>query len=376
MLDSFLNFGHYALSFTVVLSIIVFIHEFGHYLAARLCGVRIEVFSIGFGREIFGFNDAHGTRWKFSILPLGGYVKMFGDASEASTADNDMLAQLSTEEKAQSFHFKALWQKAIIVAAGPVSNFLLTIMVFTYFIFSSGLSSTQPVIGEVMPDSPAYEAGLQPGDKIVGVDDKEVGYFRDIAIEIALNTGDAVSLKIIRNDAPLDVTLLPRVIEDKDAFGNTIKRPIIGIKSQTITLEQVGLVDAVKHASMQTYALCVTSLRVIGQMISGERDTSQLKGPLGIAKLSGDAMSSGDNIAQTIQTILWFVALLSVNLGLINLLPIPLLDGGHLLFYVFEAIRGRPVAEKAQEYAFRLGFVLLMGLMALTLANDIREIIL
>lgn len=376
MLETLSQIGHYAWSFVLILSIIVFIHEFGHYLAARLCGVRVETFSIGFGKEMFGFSDSHGTRWKFSILPFGGYVKMFGDAGTASNADTASLNKMSDQEKSQSFHFKALWQKAIIVAAGPLANFLLSIAVFTYFIFTTGLASTLPVAGEIMPDSPAFEAGLQPKDHIIKIDGEDVSYFRDIATKIALNTGESVTLTIVREGNTLQIPLTPRVIEDQDAFGNNIKRPVIGIKSETLTFKQVGFLQALKHAGLQTYELCTTSLKVMGQMLSGKRDPSELKGPLGIAKLSGDATAHGKTFEDSARTILWFIALLSVNLGLVNLFPIPMLDGGHLLFYSFEAVRGRPMAERIQDYSFKFGFILLLGLMALTLVNDIQQILL
>lgn len=376
MLAPMLDLFHYAWSFVLVLSVIVFVHEFGHYIAARLCGVRVETFSIGFGRELFGITDGHGTRWKFSILPLGGYVKMFGDAGAASTADAEKIDRMSDDERAVSFYHKSLPRKFIIVAAGPLANFVLSIIIFTYFIATVGLSSTEPVVGEVMPDTPAAASGLQSGDRITAIDGEPINHFRDIAVEIGLNTGKAVALDVTRAKESLHITLTPKLHEDIDAFGNTIRRPIIGIKSQTIVYEDVGVTQALRHASLQTYEMCLTTVRVLGQMISGDRSPEELKGPLGIAKLSGDATSSGKTIDQTARTILWFIALLSVNLGFVNLFPIPMLDGGHLLFYVIEGLRGRPLAEKVQEYSFRFGFVVLMGLMAFTLFNDIRQLIL
>lgn len=376
MIEPLLDFAHYAWSFILVLSVIVFVHEFGHYLAARLCGVRVEVFSIGFGRELFGFNDGHGTRWKFSLLPLGGYVKMFGDAGAASTADADKIEHMSEADKQVSFHHKSLPRKFIIVAAGPLANFILSIAIFTYFIFSVGLASTEPVVGEIMKASPAAEAGLQKGDRIVTIDGEEIHYFREIATEIGLNTGKPVAIEVARGDKIMQLTLQPKMHEDKDALGNMVKRPIIGVKSQTLVYEDVGLLSALHHASLQTYEMCITSIRVIGQMITGDRSAEELKGPLGIAKLSGDATASGETMPQTLRTILWFIALLSVNLGFINLFPIPMLDGGHLLFYIIEGMRGRPLAEKVQEYSFRFGFAVLMSLMAFTLFNDIRQLVL
>lgn len=375
MLESLLEFGHYIWSFVLVLSVIVFVHEFGHYLAARLCGVRVEVFSIGFGRELFGFNDGHGTRWKFSLLPLGGYVKMFGDAGAASTADAEKIEHMSAEEKKVSFHHKSLRRKFIIVAAGPLANFVLSIAVFTYFIFTVGLSSTEPVVGSIVEGKPAAAAGLKVGDRIVAINGKEVSYFREIVSEVSLNTGDTVQLDVLRGKEKLQIALKPAMYKDVDGFGNEIVRPVIGVKSQTLVYKEVGLSSALHHAVLQTYDMCLTSLRVIGQMISGKRSTEELKGPLGIAKLSGDATSSGDTLGEATRTLLWFIALLSVNLGFVNLFPIPMLDGGHLLFYIIEGMRGRPLAEKVQEYSFRFGFAVLMCLMAFTIFNDIRQLV-
>ncbi len=375
-MESLLHIGYYALSFVLVLSVIVFVHEFGHFFAARLCGVRVEVFSIGFGRELCGFTSKYGTRWKFSMLPLGGYVKMFGDASAASTADTHALEMMSEADKKVSFHHQSLRAKAFIVAAGPLANFLLSIAVFTYFIFTIGLSSTEPVVGSVMKDSPAFHAGLVENDIIEKVDGKPVHYFRELATEIALSTGKPVRLDIRRGEKHLVRSITPTTMEDSDGLGNTITRPVIGIKSKTIVLKEVGLVAALWHATKQTYEMCVTTLRVMGQMIRGDRSTDELKGPLGIAKLSGDAAQSGEDTAKSARAILWLIALLSVNLGFINLFPIPMLDGGHLLFYVIEGLRGRPLAKRVQEYSFRLGFAMILCLMAFTIWNDIRQIIL
>ena len=369
------NIPHYALSFIVVISVIVFIHEYGHYAAARLCGVKIDVFSIGFGREIYGFNDKHGTRWKFSLWPFGGYVKMFGDAGAASTADSDAIAEMSEQDKKLSFHHKNLVQKAFIVAAGPLANFILTIAVFTYFAFSSGLTSTAPVIGEVMESSAAYEAGLKAGDLITHVDDEEVRLFKDISRMVIINVGEPVKLGIKRENEVLSISLTPRLTEDTDALGNVVKRPLLGIRSQQLTYEDVGLLKALGHAVRETYQLCVTSLEVLGQIIGGDRSSKELKGPLGIAKLSGDVTQAGETFDQTLRTTLWFIALLSVNLGLVNLFPIPMLDGGHLLYYAIEAVRGRPMAEQFQEYGFRFGFLVIVSLMAFTIFNDVRQML-
>lgn len=374
MIEWLISGAHYVLSFALVISIIVFIHEFGHFWAARLCGVKVEVFSIGFGRELLGRTDRHGTRWKLALWPLGGYVKMFGDAGAASTPDSDAIDTMSDAEKRVSFHHKPLWAKAIIVAAGPIANFLLAIAVFTYFIFTVGLTSTQPIIGSVIDDSPAQVAGLREGDRILKVDTTRIKTFNDIPAALVTNLGTPVKLTVKRDGETFELMITPKEIEEKDIVGNPVKRPLIGFRSQQLVYEDVGLVKAVWAATLKTYDMCATSLKLLGQMIQGDRSAKELKGPLGIAKLSGDVTQQGDTFAETMRVFLWFVALLSVNLGMVNLFPIPMLDGGHLAFYTLEALRGRPMAEKFQEYSFRLGFVLIAGLMAFTLLNDVRQL--
>lgn len=361
---------HTLVSFFIVLSVIVFVHEFGHYIVAKWCGVKIDAFSIGFGKELVGYTDKSGTRWKIAALPLGGYVKMFGDSSEASTADAKALENLSDAEKALTFHYKPLPKKAAIVAAGPAANFILTIFLFTYFIMTSGLPSTEPVVGEIMPGSPAASAGLRTDDRILKIEDEEIGNFNDIIYIVSTNLGTPVTLHIERAGKMMDVTLTPKETEDEDGLGNKIKRPLIGIKSKDIKLENVGLPTAVAESVKRTYMICTTTLKAVGQMITGQRGLSDLKGPIGIAQLSGQAAD------KDFHTVLWLIALISANLGLVNLFPIPLLDGGHLMFYCVEAVRGRPMAEKMQEYGFKLGAALLIALMAFTIFNDVHKLLL
>ena len=360
---------HTLVSFIIVISVIVVVHELGHYIVARLCKVRILTFSLGFGPEIFGRTDKHGTRWKFSALPLGGYVKMFGDASAASTPDDDTLNAMSAEEKAQAFHYKPLWQKALIVLAGPVANFLLTIAVLTWLISSTGISSTEPRVGNIMPGSAAEGAGLLKDDRIISINGEEMRVFNDIPMAIATNLGTPVEMQIERAGERSTLTLTPRFTEDEDALGNKIKRPLLGIQSSKIILEEVGPLRAMGEAVKSTYGLCTTTLHAVGQMITGKRGVKDLSGPVGIAKMSGQAAD------KSATTLIWLIAMLSANLGLVNLFPIPLLDGGHLLFYGVEALRGRPLAEKIQEYAFRVGFALLATLMLFTLYNDISKLL-
>lgn len=369
MLEHIYSIGHTLAAFIMVLSIIVFVHEYGHYIVAKLCGVKITAFSIGFGKELFGWNDKSGTRWKISLLPLGGYVKMFGDASAASTADSELLKTMTPQEREGAFHFKPLHKKMMVVAAGPIANFLLTIAIFVYFIMSNGLPSIEPVVGKLLPDSPAIESGLQVGDRISMIDNNEVSSFNDISYLLSTNLGTPVLLKVMRGQENLSITLTPKMVEDEDGLGNKIKRPLIGIKSGDIKIEDVGVARAVGESVRRTYMLCESTLKVIGQIVTGKRGTQDLKGPVGIAQLSGQAASKDTH------TVLWLIAIISANLGLMNLLPIPVLDGGHLVFYTIEALFRRPLAEKAQEWSFRVGFALLAMLMAFTLMNDVRKLI-
>jgi len=360
-------------AFIIVISIIVFVHEFGHYIVAKLCGVRITTFSLGFGKELLGWNDKSGTRWKISLLPFGGYVKMFGDSSEASNPDVNALEKMSAAEKKLAFHFKPLYQKSLVVAAGPVFNFLLTIGIFTFFIMTNGLPSIEPIAGSIMPNSAAAEAGLQAGDRITMVDGKKVHSFNDIPYYISTNLGTPVLLSVERVGEKgienLQITLTPKNVDDDDGLGNKAKRPLIGIKSGEIKYADIGLIGAVAEASKRTYMICETTLRAMGQMIMGKRELADLKGPIGIAQMSGQAADKDAH------TVLWLIAMISANLGLANLLPIPVLDGGHLVFYTIEALFRRPLAVKAQEWSFRVGFSLLAMLMAYSLFNDVRKLV-
>ncbi len=367
-METLLSLLHYFLSFVVVISVIVFVHEFGHYIVAKWCGVKIDVFSLGFGKELFGWNDKSGTRWKVCALPFGGYVKMYGDASAASNADKDALDAMSADEKSLTSHHKSLAKKAAIVSAGPIANFLLTIVLLTGVIYSVGLPSTKPEIGEVMADSPAAAAGLQPGDVIKQVNDKHMKRFNDIPMAIATNLGKPITLLLERGGKEIEIIITPKMMETDDGLGNTVNVPRIGIASTKIQIENIGFAHALWEAVQRTYGICVTTLDAVGQIIMGERSITELKSPVGIAKFSGQAMERG------FLTVIMLMATLSANLGLINLFPIPVLDGGHLAYYAAEALRGRPLAERVQEWGMRVGFALIMTLMMVTLFNDVKQI--
>jgi regulator of sigma E protease len=275
---------------------------------------------------------------------------------------------MSEQERGLTFHHKPLYKKAAIVAAGPLSNFVLTIAVFTYFIMTIGLPSSEPVVGQILPDSPAQAAGLQAGDRILKINDDSVSSFNDIPYLISTNLGTPVTLLLKRADKDMTVVLTPKEVEDDDGLGNKIKHPLIGIKSADIKYEDAGLAVALSESTKRTYMLCASTLRVVGQIVTGKRSAGDLKGPVGIAQLSGQATH------KDVHTTLWLIAMLSANLGLVNLFPIPMLDGGHLLYYMAEAFRGRPLAKRVQEYGFRMGFAVLAMLMAFTLLNDVRKL--
>jgi regulator of sigma E protease len=350
--------------FLIILSVLVFIHEMGHYLVARWNGVRVEVFSIGFGREIFGWNDKSGTRWKVSLLPLGGYVKMFGDADAASTPDGS-LREMTKEERAVSFHHKRLGQRSAIVAAGPIANFLLAILLLAVLFLVSGQPYTPPVIGDVIEDSPAQAAGFQANDRIIAINGQEVERFEDLQRIIALAPGEEVVFMVLRGGEEISLPTLIGRDEVQDSMGNTSVRGFLGVSRSGVEYRQIGPVQAVGAAFTETWNLTVGTLKAVGQIISGDRSAEELGGPIRIAQMSGQAFELG------IGTVIWFAAVLSINLGLINLFPVPMLDGGHLLFYAFEAVRGKPLGERTQEYGFRIGLALVLGLMIFVTWNDI-----
>ena len=365
-MDVDISFVQYVASFLVVLSIVVFFHEWGHFLIARINGVRVDVFSIGFGREVFGFTDKKtGTRWKFSLIPLGGYVKMFGDADAASTKTDEKV-EFTAEEKAVSFHHKKVGQRAAIVAAGPIANFILAIILFTGVFMLVGRPTTESLVSEVVPGSAAEMAGVQVGDLIVRVDDQAIERFADIQRLVHLSNGEELEIVVIRNGVEIELKAEPEMVEAEDNFGNEITRPVLGIKARSGEMESLGPVEAFGAAVHETYTVTVSTLTALGQMVTRSRSSDELGGPLRIAQFAGQAAEMG------VVNFIMLTAILSVNLGLINLFPVPLLDGGHLLFYGIEAVLGRPLGEKAQEYGFRVGLVLVFSLMIFSTWNDLN----
>jgi regulator of sigma E protease len=365
---SFLSAGlGIIIPFLVVLTVLVFVHELGHYLVARRNGVRIEVFSIGFGPEIFGWFDRAGTRWKFSAIPLGGYVKMFGD-SDASSMPSGVVHEMNEKDREVSFHHKRLGQRAAVVAAGPVANFVFAIVVLAILFATVGQPFTPPDVGTVQPNSAAERGGFKPGDTILAIDGQKIERFEDVQQAVRLNDGAAMHIVVKRDgqDVALDVT--PQQTELTDRFGNVHHVGLLGIGRSGVDYVRRDPASAVWRAAEETWNLSTGTLTAVWQMIIGARTTDELGGPLRIAQMSGEVAQGG------VVSLIWFMAVLSVNLGLINLFPIPVLDGGHLLFYAAEAIRGKPLGQKAQEYGFRIGLALVLTLMVFATWKDLVHI--
>jgi regulator of sigma E protease len=358
----------FGLPFLIILTVLVFVHELGHYMVARRCGVRVDVFSVGFGRELFGYTDRNGTRWKFSLIPLGGYVKMFGDANAASMPDNQ-VGDLSEAEKAVAFQYKTLAQRSWIVAAGPLINFIFAIVIFAVLFSTMGQPFTPPMVGDVMPDSPAETAGFQPGDRVVGIDNTDIERFEDLIRIVSMNPEKQMLFRVERDGEEVSFPATPARVVADDGLGNEQEIGRLGIQGGGMEFVQHGIATAIWRAAKETVVISGTTLQAVYQIITGQRSFRELGGPLRIAQISGQVAERG-----FVPSII-LIAILSINLGLINLFPIPMLDGGHLLFYAIEAVRGgRPLGERAQEYGFRIGLALVMTLIAVVTWNDLVHI--
>jgi len=362
----------YIIPFIILITIVVFIHEYGHYYFARRYGVAVTDFSIGFGKEIFGFNDKSGTRWKFCLIPLGGYVKFFGDRNVFSQAEQEeILKKYNKTDQKKLFVVKPLYQRALIVAGGPLANFLLAIVIFSCIYMFVGKDFTPAKIEEVVTESPAEKAGLKKNDIIIGINNNKIESILEVSMFINTTSADKISIKVLRNQREITLVAEPNVTESKDAFGNSIKKKIIGIKigpaSDQFNREKLGPVKALYYSVKEVWFVCKTTIQFVGSLFQGKGDTSQLGGPIKIAKISGQVMEFG------ILAFLSTIAYISISLGLINLFPIPLLDGGHLMFYLFEKILGRPLKQATQEGFFRIGLFLLLSLMVFTTFNDLKD---
>ncbi len=358
------------LPFLFVLTIVVFFHELGHFLVARLCGVRVLVFSVGFGPELLGFNDRHGTRWKVSAIPLGGYVKFFGDEDVASaTPDASAAAAMSASDRRQSFHHQSVGRRAAIVAAGPFANFILAIIIFASIFAFYGKPSTTARVDGVQADSAAAAAGMQPGDVVVAIDGRPIETFAEMQRVVSTSAGQRLTVTVERGGTRLDLEATPALREVKDNFGNTHRVGVLGItrsvSPQDSQLETVPAHRAVLMGVGETWFVIERTMSYLGGIVTGREAADQLGGPIRIAQVSGQVATVGFVALMNLS------AILSVSIGLLNLFPVPLLDGGHLLFYGIEALRGRPLSERAQEMGFRIGLALVLMLMIFATFNDI-----
>jgi regulator of sigma E protease len=370
-LQGFINWLPVGLpAFLVMITVIVFFHELGHFLVARAFGVRVETFSIGFGKAIFGWDDSKGTRWKISWLPLGGYVKFFGDLDAASTPDREQIEQMSADDHQVAFPFKPLYQRALIVFAGPAANFVLAIVIFmAFFMFVGEVASNGTKVGEVIKGEPAQIAGIHTGDRIETVDGTRVSTFDQLVKVIHGNGTHEMSIGLVRAGHPLTVQLKPRVISIPDLAGGTIHKVGIGVSpsfdSDNSTFVRLGPIDALGAAAQRVWFIVDVSLTYFSRVVVGHASTDQLAGPVGMASVTQQVASSG------LVNFINLIALISVSIGIANLFPIPILDGGHLLYYGCEAVLGRPLSARAQDLGFRLGLVVVLGLFVFTTWNDL-----
>ena len=358
---------HYIVPFLLMITPIIFFHELGHFLVARACGVRIDTFSIGFGPAITSWHDRYGTRWKIAWVPLGGYVKFFGDDNAASIPDREQLEQLTDNERQVAFPLKALWQRALIVAAGPVANFILAIVILTAFLMAFGTYVAAPQVGRVVPGSPAAAAGFQVDDTILTVNGSSVSEFADIPALVWDQAGQTLAVQVKRGPRELLLHVTPKLTV-KNLPGGPQKVGQLGIEAPPPSQWKhvgYGFFPAVGEACNETWSVVATTFGELSRIFSGRGNANQTMGVIGIAKLSGDVA------AVSWLSLFRLAALISISIGLVNLFPIPILDGGHLLYYAFEAVLGRPLGARAQDVGFRLGLAVMVGLMLLAAWNDL-----
>ena len=363
----------YILPFIALIVVVVFIHEYGHYYFAKRYGVGVTDFSIGFGKEMFGWNDKSGTRWKVCMIPLGGYVKFFGDRNVYSQADNEkIIKEYSQKDQDKLFVLKPLYQRALIVFGGPLANFLLAILIFFSVYTFAGKDFTPAVINEVQKDSPAMVAGLKDNDIMVSIDGNKVKSIMEVSKFIMMSTDEFINFTVNRYDQDLTFKVKPNLVESEDNLGNKVTKRMVGIKlgayNNEVNHVKLSPAKALFYAVNEVYYVSVSSLKYIGSMITGSADSSQLGGPIRIAKISGQVAEFG------ILPFISLMAYISISLGLINLFPIPMLDGGHLMFYGIEKVLGRPLSQKTQEGFFRIGMFLLLSLMFFTTFNDLKDV--
>lgn len=361
--------GTYVVPFLFVLTVVIFFHELGHFLVARWTGVKVQAFSIGFGPELIGFDDRHGTRWRLAAVPLGGYVRFAGDENAASVPDRDALRTMTAQERRESFFFAPLPARVAIVAAGPIANFLLAIVIFAIAFMAWGRQTTDAVVDRVMPESAAAAAGFQSGDLVVAIDGKKISSFSDMQRVVEVSAEKTLKVTVERSGARVDLTATPNLREVTDIFGNKLRIGQLGVerstKPESLRMERFGPIDALGQGVAETWFVVERTVGFLGGLFTGRESLDQVSGPIGIGKMSGDVAKLGFG------PLIKFAALLSVSIGFLNLLPIPLLDGGHLLFYACEAVRGRPLSARTQEIGMRIGLAFILVLMVLATKNDI-----
>lgn len=355
--------------FLFILTIVVFIHELGHYLVGRWCGIGVNAFSIGFGPELFGFNDRHGTRWKLCAIPLGGYVKFAGDENVSSSPDPKALSAMSDEERARAFQFAAVWKRAATVFAGPAANFILTIAIFSTIFALYGRAVADPMVARPIPGSAAEIAGFLPGDKFLRVDGTQIETFEDVQRYVAPRGGQSIKFIMERDGKEVELTASPKQTEVDDPLGNKIKIGIIGVETNKdvgkFRVVNYGPVAAIGQALKESVFIAGQTGGFLARLVQGREDKCQLGGPVKIATMAGKAAEHG---------FMWLIqltALLSIGIGILNLVPIPPLDGGHLLFYAIEGVIRRPVTEKLQIWVYRIGGIMVLSFMGFVIFNDL-----
>ena len=358
----------YFLAFALLITVVVFIHELGHYSVGRWCGIGVETFSIGMGKQIWGITDKYGTLWRVAILPIGGYVKFYGD-EDPSGKKSEVSENIKDH---MNFHNKSVWKKIATTAAGPLFNFILAIFIFSIIFFFRGESLIQPYVGQIVDESPAYNSGLEAGDEIIYADTKEILYFNDLRDYVLENPENEIELTVIRDGVEKKIFLTPEVISSKDRFGNDYSSARIGVigsqNPEHIELKKYGLITSIYRGTYETYNLSAKILSYLGKLIAGRESIDQMGGPIKIIQISGEISNYG------IIPLLALIAAISVNLGIINLLPIPVLDGGHLLYYSLEVVRGKPLSQKTQEIGMQIGMSLLIALMIFVTFLDISRL--
>jgi regulator of sigma E protease len=353
----------YIVPFLVALIVIVFIHELGHFLVARFFGVSVETFSVGFGKVLYQRKDRYGTDWKFCLLPFGGYVKFEGDANGAS-----FPADSANNSAPGNFHGKPVWQRALVVAAGPIANFLLAITIFAGAYSFYGVPNFAPRIDEVQAGSAADVAGLKAGDFIRAINGKSMDNFGDVQSFVRVHPNEELVLEVERGGSFTTIRATPKSVEQSDNFGGTIAMGVLGFsrdKNEPLLFKKLGPIEAIGEGVDETWNIVATTMRYLGKMVTGEVSSRMIGGPVMIAKGAGDSAKSG------FVSFVAFIAFISVSIGLVNLFPVPMLDGGHLVFYAIEAVRGKPLGPKAQEWGFRIGLSFVLFLMLFGTTNDI-----